>query len=816
MRMRIEKDRIGLLILAAYLMLATAYSIVNPLFESPDEVWHYEYVRWLVEGNGLASPEDVGHAPWHQEGSQPPLYYLAAAALTSWIPTDNAAEVIQYNPHAAVGQADSFGNKNVMVHGSAEEWPWRGVTLAAHIARFFSILLGAITVWVTYKTASLMRSMPTTKPTAEKGVANGLQTDWVALLAASIIAFNPQFLFLTAAVNNDNLVTCVCAVGLWYGLWLVRKSHVYEDHASTDNKSAKEPSDLHVALFGLLAGLAALSKLSGLLLSLFVALTLATIAWRRRSLGDLVRWGLISGITMVVVSGWWYARNWLLFGDPLALSAMFDILPRRAEPPTMDELIARAEGIWNSVWAVFGWFNVVVSPWIYWFYSAVTLVGVVGFAGLLIIRLRKSGNPDLSDSDLSDSDLSDSEDGHQGHLFLTQALLMLIWIGMLVASLWRWAQMRYPQGRLLYPALSALVVVIAIGLSQWLPKRLPKWLKASAFVSLVGVMFIIAAAVPWAYIEPSYRPLPRPLTIGEYYSALQENEAQRRLDAENPRQSEAKTPTLSIPTASFGGQIRLDDATISHSELTPGQKLTLTLNWRALKPLSQNQSVFVHLIDENEILQAQRDSYPGQGNLPTTEWEINEAVSDKHVIDIPLTVPSPSRLKVNIGLYNFATGERLLIGGSDHWTLGFVRLSPPPGDGTLPNSVFVNFEDKIALVGFEFDRFVMAPGDTLILKLWWEALDAPLRDIKVFTHLVLPPEATWAQDDDRPRAGTAKTDTWQLGDRIEDQYEMTLPDDAPSGVYFVEIGLYDGETYKRLKVNFSDKGTVIGQVRVAE
>ena len=64
------------LILALFLGLGGAYSVVNPLFESPDEVWHYEYVRWLVEGHGLPRPEQVGTAAWHQEGSQPPLYYL--------------------------------------------------------------------------------------------------------------------------------------------------------------------------------------------------------------------------------------------------------------------------------------------------------------------------------------------------------------------------------------------------------------------------------------------------------------------------------------------------------------------------------------------------------------------------------------------------------------------------------------------------------------------------------------------------------------------------------------------------------------------
>ena len=59
--------------------------------------------------------------------------------------------MIRYNPHAAVGLPDAFGNKNIMLHGAADAWPWRGVALAAHIARFFSLSLGAITVLSAYR-----------------------------------------------------------------------------------------------------------------------------------------------------------------------------------------------------------------------------------------------------------------------------------------------------------------------------------------------------------------------------------------------------------------------------------------------------------------------------------------------------------------------------------------------------------------------------------------------------------------------------------------------------------------------------------------
>ena len=94
-----------------------------------------------------------------------------------------------------------------MAHGRFDSWPWRGVVLAAHLVRFFSVLLGAVTVFSTYGAARSIFRRPR-----------------VPVLAAALVAFSPQFLFLSAAINNDNLVTACCTAGLWLCLHLLRQS----------------------------------------------------------------------------------------------------------------------------------------------------------------------------------------------------------------------------------------------------------------------------------------------------------------------------------------------------------------------------------------------------------------------------------------------------------------------------------------------------------------------------------------------------------------------------------------------------------------
>ncbi len=119
-------------ILAVYLVLASIYSIVTPIFEASDELWHYPMVQYLAthglalppQTPGAASPSDA--TAWRQEGSQPPLYYLAAAVITAPIDTSDLDLIRRQNPHADIGTIRPDGNVNMIVHHTA----FRGFSVA--------------------------------------------------------------------------------------------------------------------------------------------------------------------------------------------------------------------------------------------------------------------------------------------------------------------------------------------------------------------------------------------------------------------------------------------------------------------------------------------------------------------------------------------------------------------------------------------------------------------------------------------------------------------------------------------------------------
>src|SRR5512136_3509449 len=90
-------------ILTLFVLLASLYSVVTPVFEASDELWHYPLVQWLSKGNPLPVQAAQNAGPWKQEASQPPLYYWLMGWATFWIDTRGMAQVRQENPHVDNG-----------------------------------------------------------------------------------------------------------------------------------------------------------------------------------------------------------------------------------------------------------------------------------------------------------------------------------------------------------------------------------------------------------------------------------------------------------------------------------------------------------------------------------------------------------------------------------------------------------------------------------------------------------------------------------------------------------------------------------------
>ena len=128
--------------------------MATPILESYDEQYHFAYILSVALDHGLPVQNIDQPGPWGNEGSQPPLYYVLAAALSAWTTRPGFADQIELNPYAArhmAGEQDD--NRNYFVHHRSEDFPYVGNVLAFHLSRWLSIIFGASAVFATHMTA---------------------------------------------------------------------------------------------------------------------------------------------------------------------------------------------------------------------------------------------------------------------------------------------------------------------------------------------------------------------------------------------------------------------------------------------------------------------------------------------------------------------------------------------------------------------------------------------------------------------------------------------------------------------------------------
>lgn len=727
----------GLLI--SFLIIGVLFQIVTPLFETPDEIWHVGMAAHLARGGGLPVQRPGEETPWRQEGSQPPLYYAMLAAfarLFRW-PLEDLEAVRVENRHPSPGNADLPDNKNMALHGSWERFPWQGVVGTLHRWRLISLLLGLITVGAIY---AAVRTMAPSRPR------------W-ALGAAALTAWNPMFPFVMSAINNDTLINALSAVTLWQLARLWR----YGIRGT------------RALLLGLLLGLAVLSKLSGLALWAFTAGVLCALVRKGRlRLPELLRYGgLIYGMA-IALSGWWFLRNWVLYGDPTGLNVMLEIFGRRTVSPA--QLLAETRGFVWSFWAVWGWFNILADPPVYLFLEAWLWLSAIG-AMLAMGQAWRKPDPD------------------------GQALWVgaLGYTGLVFAGLVRWTSMTSAsQGRLMFPAIGPIAWMLWAGwehiVDRWLPRgrTVGRWAPAVIWMAIAWI-------APVRYILPVYA---GPIPIADL------------------------PPEARRVEVTFDRHLRL--LGYLPGVATPGSSLTLTLFWECLRPTEQPWSVFLHPVLTLRVRDVRQvDRHPGRGLFSTTDCRPGFRFADPYWVPIGVQNEVPTVIRLHVGLYDAKTGWVAPADDDQGRPVEYVILEAGKLRGMEPLFPTRRLDVRIGparLMGV--DRPVEArAGETITVTLYWEVEAASGEDWHVFVHLGDPDRPPQAQHDGPPALGELPSRWWEPGDRFADPHPIRIPMDLPPGLYGLRVGLYrlDGERAEVIESNGErppHRAVELGAIRV--
>ena len=707
-----------LLILAAYLMVTTGYNLLNPLFEAPDEHHHYFTAQYIAENGRLPIASETDE--WlRQEAAQPPLYYIVGALLIAPVDTAGSHEQIWLNPQANIGNPAALTNINRMVHTSPEAWPWAGFALAAHLLRGVSTLLGLGTLLCLYGSGRLLW------PNHPEN----------ALLGTALAAYLPQFNFLHGSITNDALIILLCAAAIWQllRLWLtgvVRRRLIW---------------------LGITVGLAALTKNAGVLLLIYAAGVLLLLWLRDRhqpgETGELH--SLITNFTLylmpaILLTLWLWWRNWSLYGDITAAN-QFVRFAGGDRAYTLWQVLGESGGLWPSLIAVFGWFNLRPPDWVYWSWNGLALIALTGIIKQAVTwRTGAKSPPPIPRS----SFLAPS---HPQFVAAWLAAWVFVVYAGLVAFMMK---TEAAQGRLLFPALLPLILGLVYGLS-----RFRGWIiyVCAPLLALLTTLYSLLFVVIPAYARPPI------------------------VDA---------LPATAIPLhMPVGRDVALVGAQMETETAAPGDIVWATLYWRANSiPTAEVRFVFELLGRDLEPI-ARLDSYHGRGVYPVNLWPPGAIVADRFPVRIAETAAAPI----------VATGYAGLAGGEKRVLVGNVTLKPTvwPEANDPP---LAQIGDVIELTAVTLDAANTQPGETIQLGVQWQVLAAPGQDFTTLVHLAETGQPPLAVGDSQPLAGQYPTRLWLADEVIDDHYSLTIPTDLVNGRYPLWIGIYDSENMTRLPV----------------
>ncbi len=305
--------------------------------------------------------------------------------------------------------------------------------------RFLNILFSMLTIVVGYYFASILFA----------------KNPFVVAFICSGIGLLPTYSYLSGTMRNGVLATFFASLGFY----LCSKA-VLED---------EQQRHARWSWVGVVAGLAILSKLSAIGFVCAVGLTLLLTGknWKEA----LYKTGWFS-LGLVTTSGWWFARNWSLYGQVLKVIENGD----RYVPPPVSWAHEKKSAIilFKTFWAVFGRYNEFHFADIYrlcWIFAGLSILGIIVWSIRQPVRLPV----------------------RLLILFSTAILISLS------ATFYYAHAYNSDQGRYMFPALLPITTFIALGFSAIFPERYHRHALDLVMLTFATINTVVIVRLAWFY-----------------------------------------------------------------------------------------------------------------------------------------------------------------------------------------------------------------------------------------------------------------------------------------------------------------------------
>jgi hypothetical protein len=590
-----------------------------------------------------------------------------------------------------------------------------------------------------------------------------------ALLSAVILALEPFYLALSRIIHHDALSTTFMALSLLSFMVYLRERGPFH----------------YLALSGLMAGLAFLSKSPSLFLVPFTALlslgaywtqggSLWPLDWRRvAELGrDWVIWGLVAALVFALL---WPAM-WV---DPLG---------------TIQGVIDKASGYAASPHERGNFFlgKVGLDPGPFFYPVALlfrlTPLTLLGLGGSLLLLFRLSSEAYRNRRRLPNPPRADPHRWRivQQRPELVEGIFSL-WAFILLYVLFMTTGAK-KFDRYLLPIFPVIDVLAALGLLalgevvwEWYCRmvncksttsevpRLPPFRVSALSLGLVLLLQAGFALPHYPYYLTYYNPL-----LGGIRQAAQ------------------------IMLVGWGEGYEQAACYLNQKEDAAHLRVATWYAKQCIGPFFSGQAYKLNVSGQEPI-----------GVVPWYDTDYVVSYINQVQRDIPTTA--------TVSFFRSQQPEYVVhIKGLDYASVYKVPQEVPPEAYPYEHVSMVDF-GQVRLLGWEVEGELAELDELyyLVITMYWQSLQPMTENYRVYLKLVDGEGQVWRENDSNPVFGFFLTSQWEEGVILRDKHGLEVPPDAPPGVYYLGPGLFDPESGKGLKPA-GDGDLLLGPIRIDE
>lgn len=337
----------------------------------------------------------------------------------------------------------------------------------------------------------------------------------------------------------------------------------------------------------------------------------------------------------------------------------------------------------------------------------------------------------------------------------------------------------------------------------------------------------VTGATPW--VESVYGNLPLgPVYLTNYRRDVRELGFRLR-PVENglwrvlePPAAEPVAPQVRLENVWVDDRVQVLGYDLGADSVVQGGAISLILYTRVSDPEAEILMPYGQL---GEIVQR----WSTDSRRLTPEWLPGEVIVERYDIYAPYDL-APGAYPLRLG-YAQLTGERrdlVFTGGAATLDLGAVTVAGAPGAGQVARRAsrsLANIGNEVALRSAsarsgwalrqgDWDApMPVRAGQVLGLDLHWEVLARPSSSYTVFIHVLDAQGQVRYGHDYTPLGGAFPSylwfPKWLPGQRVVDPYRLALPETLEPGTYWLEVGMYEMGTIRRIP-HLGRDGTMVG------